>query len=43
MKLNSWGGIRTVTPTASLSLKKHIEERLGWLCSIPTYLTVERL
>ena len=30
-------------PMASLSLKKHIEERLGWLCSIPKYLTVEKL
>lgn len=30
-------------PHASLSLKKHIEDRFGWTCSIPKYLTVERL
>jgi len=30
-------------PAASLGLKGHIEERLGWPCSIPEYLTVERL
>jgi len=30
-------------PKASLSLKKHIEERFGWSCSIPEYLTVEKL
>lgn len=30
-------------PKASLSLKKHIEDRFGWLCSIPEYLTVESL
>jgi metallo-beta-lactamase family protein len=30
-------------PKASISLKKHIEERFGWTCSIPEYLTVESL
>ncbi|MBM3633560.1 MAG: MBL fold metallo-hydrolase [Alphaproteobacteria bacterium] len=30
-------------PNASLSLKKHIEDRFGWPCSIPKYLTVESL
>lgn len=30
-------------PAASLALKGHIEERFGWLCSIPEYLTAERL
>jgi metallo-beta-lactamase family protein len=30
-------------PAASLSLKKHIEDQLGWVCSIPQYLTVEKL
>jgi metallo-beta-lactamase family protein len=28
---------------ASLNLKKQIEDRFGWLCSIPEYLTVETL
>jgi metallo-beta-lactamase family protein len=30
-------------PNASLSLKEHIEERFGWVCSIPEYLSVENL